>query len=71
MLDADFEHWKRSMERMLPALLAFMNEPATLENFARFYRGLYNALIQQGFTPSEALAIAAAQRPSVQANSVG
>lgn len=59
------------MRRMLPALMAFMAEPATIEMAARMYRRLYEALIREGFQTSEALMITAAQRSFHNANITG
>ena len=59
------------MRRMLPALLAYMTEPATCAGFARMYRRLYDALVAEGFSSRDALAIVSAQRPSAQATASG
>ncbi|MGI8546804.1 MAG: hypothetical protein ACR2M1_05635 [Gemmatimonadaceae bacterium] len=71
MNDAEFLHWEAAMRRMLPALLKFMGEDTTTTSLARMYRGLYEALLREGFTPHQALMITSGHRPTAQANASG
>lgn len=68
MDDDEFQRWESTLRRMFGAAVAMGAEPETAKTMALGARRLYDALIEQGFAPDEALVITAANQHRPQAN---
>ena len=68
MNDQQFAEWEASIKRMYGVVLSIAADPQTAHGMAQMYRQLYDALIEAGFAPAEALVITAGNRQMPQAN---